>query len=146
MVSEHQEQCSLITWTAYASVTYPELDLLFAIPNGGKRQRVIAAKLKAEGVKSGVPDLMLPVARGNYHGLFVEMKRKDGKESPNQKVWRERLIAENYQAIVCHSWLEAKDAIIFYLNLQPHLIERLIHQTLMIGIDGDKLIARCSDE
>lgn len=146
MVSEHQEQCSLITWTAYASVTYPELNMIFAIPNGGKRNKVVAGKLKTEGVKSGVPDLMLPVARGDFHGLFIEMKRKDGTESANQKIWRERLLAENYQAIVCYSWLEAKEAIIFYLNLQPHLIKRLIHQSLVLEVDGDKLIARCSDE
>lgn len=142
---EHQEQCSLITWTNYAQQTYPELNLIFAIPNGGKRNPIVAANLKAEGVKSGVPDLMLPVARGEYHGLFIEMKSKKGRESANQILWRERLTAQNYKCVVCYSWLEAKDVIINYLNLCPHRLENLIREAMLIGV-RDNYIGCSNDQ
>ena len=72
---EHDEQGSLFQWAGIAVFKYPELNCMFAIPNGGLRNPVVARKLKAEGVKSGVSDIFLSVARGGYHGLYIEMKR-----------------------------------------------------------------------
>ena len=62
-MSEHQEQKALIQWARLNQQRFPELDLLFAIPNGGLRNIRVARKLKSEGVKPGVSDLFLPVAR-----------------------------------------------------------------------------------
>lgn len=56
---------------------HPELQLLYHVPNEGKRTWRTGARLKSEGLKPGVPDLCLPVARGKYHGLYVELKRRD---------------------------------------------------------------------
>ena len=87
---------------------YPELKLLYHIPNGGKRSKSEAGRFKAEGVKSGVPDICLPVARGKYNGLYLELKKKHGgKLSDNQKSWIENLSREGYFAVVCAGWEES---------------------------------------
>lgn len=115
--SEHREQVALMQWVEWMLPRWPELDLLFAIPNGGDRNEIVAAKLTAEGVKKGVPDLMLPVARGPYHGLFLEMKRQEGgRVRPEQKEWREKLLAQGYQALVCRGLGEGMRAITDYLE------------------------------
>jgi len=91
--------------------------LLFAIPNGGRRDVATASNLKAEGVRAGVPDLFLAVPAFGYHGLFVELKReKGGVVSDFQKEYIARLNDLGYQAIVCHGWIEAKNSIESYLG------------------------------
>lgn len=113
---EHREQVGLFYWAELMSNKYPELKLLFAIPNGGQRHKVAAMKLKAEGVKSGVPDLMLPVARKKYHGLFIEMKYGKNKTSENQDSWIENLREQRYKVAVSYSASEAQEEIENYLN------------------------------
>jgi len=116
-MSEHTEQVRLITCARQWEAKYPELALLHAIPNGGKRHRGTAAKLKAEGVKAGVPDLCLPVARGGYHGMYLEMKYGKNKPTPSQAEWLEALRGqEGYHAVVCHGFFLAKAAILEYLE------------------------------
>lgn len=116
--SEHVEQKALFAWAKLASTTHPDLRLLYAIPNGGKRSKAVAGKLKAEGVKTGVLDTCLPVARGGFHGLYLEMKRrKGGKVSADQKRWVEDLRAEGYSAVVCRGWDEAREVLLAYLAL-----------------------------
>jgi len=115
-MTEHEEQAALLAWCGYAKATAPELDLLFAIPNGGRRHIKVAADLKVEGVKAGVPDLFLPVARGEYHGLFIEMKTAKGYPSPAQKHWIAALIEQGYMAVCCHGWDEARREISGYLR------------------------------
>lgn len=73
--TEAQEQATLFSWAEMQSGRRPELRLLFHIPNGGSRGKAEAARFKMEGVKPGVPDLFLPVPRGPWHGLFIELKR-----------------------------------------------------------------------
>ena len=114
--SEHEEQKTLFEWAAYHARQYPELYLLFAIPNGGLRSPKTGARLKAEGVKAGVPDLMLPVARGGYHGLFVEMKAGRGRATRVQRVWADMLAAEGYRVALCRGWEEAARVILAYLQ------------------------------
>lgn len=94
---------------------YPELELLFHIPNGGKRDAREAARFKRMGVKAGVPDLFLPVPRNIYHGLWVEMKAPQGKLTPNQKRMLEQLASQGYKA-VCYGWEEATQVIKSYLD------------------------------
>ena len=116
-VSEGVEQATLFSWAAIKHGKWPELELLFHIPNGGSRGKVEAARFKAEGVKAGVPDLFLPVARGQYHGLFIEMKReKGGKVSDAQKAWIAALIDQGYLAVVCYGWKDAAELIEDYLD------------------------------
>lgn len=73
--------------------------------------------LKREGVKSGVPDLCLPVARGGLHGLYVEMKRQGGKISENQTEWIKNLRDQGYRVTIAYTCEEAIDAIVQYLRL-----------------------------
>jgi len=100
--SEEAEQCQVITWALLHDGQYPDLKLLYASANGGLRHIAVARKLKASGVKPGVPDLHLPVARGGYHGLWIEMKAMDGTVSDEQHAWIDALLAEG--ACVCVSF------------------------------------------
>ena len=117
--NETQEQIWLLKWGQQPTIRrqYPDLKCLFHIPNerSDKRQ---AAILKKMGVKRGVPDLCLPVARGQFHGLFIEMKRtKGGKASDDQLWWNEQLIANGYASVICEGWESGKEALLWYLNL-----------------------------
>lgn len=114
--TEDEEQSNLILWTQ-TQKKYPELRLLFHIPNGGKRSKSEAARFQAMGVKPGVPDLFLPVARGGYHGLFIEMKRqKGGRVSDHQRKWMEQLERNGYRVELCCGMQEAKEALEEYLK------------------------------
>ena len=115
--TEHAEAAMLLRACRALEHTLPELALLYAIPNGGARHRVVAAKLKAEGVKAGVPDYHLPVARGGAHGLFVELKRtKGGVLSAEQRAWLAALREQGHRVEVCRGWEEAFDVIRDYLE------------------------------
>lgn len=114
--TEDSQQRALICYCGQQN-KYPELKRIFAIPNGGFRNIREAAKFKTTGTRSGVPDLFLPIARGKWHGLFVELKKvKGGVTSPEQKDWIAFLRGQGYGAIVCHGWIEARDHIIQYLE------------------------------
>jgi hypothetical protein len=117
--TEHQEQAALIEWCERLSGRYPDLALLFAIPNGGHRHPAVAAKLKAEGVKPGVPDLFLacPNWMGRRAGLFIEMKRPGGRLSAAQLAWHERLENQDYDVYVAWEWTQAAAAICLYLGI-----------------------------
>lgn len=118
---EDNEQKTLFEWAEMWSKKYPELKLLYHVPNGDWRHPATARKLKEMGVKSGVPDLVLPVARGVYHGLFIELKRcEGGRLTDNQKRWIEDLVKQGYFATVCRGWDSARDTIEMYLNLREN--------------------------
>lgn len=74
-------------WAELASGRYPLLRRLIHVPNGGKRSKGEAGKMKAMGVKKGVPDLLLPLPSGIYSGLAAELKAPGGKTSPEQNEW-----------------------------------------------------------
>jgi len=119
--TEHDEQAKLFQWAKLQEKRYPELALMFAIPNGGDRHPAVGAKMKAEGVKAGVPDIFLPVHRVRLgwvdFGLFVEMKR-DSKEKPKaeQKKWLADLEHRGYRVEVGYGFEDARDKILAYLN------------------------------
>ncbi len=71
---EADEQAKLFKWIEWVRDFIPEVNMLYHIPNGGKRNEREAAALKRQGVRAGVPDLCLPVAKGKYHGLYIELK------------------------------------------------------------------------
>ena len=77
------------------------------IPNEGKRSLNYAARMKKMGLRRGFPDLLVPLARGGYHGLFIEMKYGKNKTTKEQKEWLERLSAEGYACAVCYNAAEA---------------------------------------
>lgn len=115
--TESQEQQWLFKWAAYESARRPELMMLYHIPNEGKRARHTGARMRAEGLKKGVPDLCLPVPRGDYHGLYIEMKRrKGGRLSEDQRGWIDALNRMGYRAEVCQGWQDAAEMIEEYLK------------------------------
>lgn len=118
-LTEAQEQANVIKWSQQSHIRsqWPELALLFHIPNGGTRDAVEGRHLKQQGVKPGVPDLCLPVARGPYHGMYLEMKTADGRATPEQKWWGKSLTNQSYFWEVCHGWESAVVALVWYLSL-----------------------------
>lgn len=112
------EQSQLFLWASFSSIKYPELELLYHVPNGGSRNALEAVNLKRQGVKSGVPDLCLPVPRGKYHGLYIELKAGKNKASQKQREWLRALREQNYAAMVCYGCDEAIEVITQYLNLK----------------------------
>lgn len=122
--TEHQEQVTLFRWVALVEPTHPEMKRLYAIPNGGHRHKAVAARMKAEGVRRGVPDVCLPVARNGYHGLYIEMKTRKGRLSPEQKQWADALQAQGYKFELCRSWQEAALTIADYLGFDAGLQRR----------------------
>ena len=114
--SEHQLQAAVIQWWRLAHTHYsvPEF-VLFAIPNGGARDAITGSRLKAEGVRRGIPDLMLAVPRVPLHGLYIEMKLPGNKLTGEQLLFREFVERNGYAHKTCYSSEEAIDAIKGYL-------------------------------
>lgn len=113
-MSEHLEQCALIRW--FDMKYNDHKGRLYATPNAGKRHIAVGRKLKAEGMRAGVPDLCLPVSRLSYNSLYIELKTKEGKVSDSQKGWIEYLNSQGNMAVVCYGWESAKEVISKYLD------------------------------
>lgn len=119
--TEHSQQRLLFQWAKLQEKRYPELALMFAIPNQRKWSWAVWNYFKAEGFKSGVPDVFLPARRliGMLRcgGLFIEMKR-DAKEktSKEQDSWIEDLQMQGYRVEVGYGFEDARDKILAYLN------------------------------
>lgn len=115
---EHKEQATLIEWWRYAHLQFGLYEsLLFAIPNGGARNAITGSMLKAEGVRAGVPDLCLAVARQGFHALFIEMKKtKGGVVSASQEAMCAELRRQGYAVEICHGWQAAMTIITRYLT------------------------------
>ena len=111
--SGHQE--ALFSWAAYRTEIMPELQYMYHVPNGGKRDKATAAVLKRQGVKAGVPDIMLPAARAGYHGLYIELKAGENTTTKKQKEWLEYLRQQGYYTAVCYGWQPAAQLIEQYL-------------------------------
>lgn len=113
---ESVEQECLMRWVQFVSGKYPELEMLYHIPNGGTRNKREAEHLRRQGVKAGVPDLCLPVPRGDFHGLYIELKAKDNTPTEKQKEWLAKLDQQGYKTAVCWGWETAAAVIEEYLR------------------------------
>jgi|TARA_R110000744_G_scaffold109402_1_gene206722 hypothetical protein len=125
-VSEHDEQVALIEWAQSQINIYPELQLLYAVPNQGGAGRaaiIRGQKMKREGMRKGVPDLCLPISRGNFLTLYIEMKDvgSKGRLSPEQTLWVSLLSEAGHNVQVCHGFEEAMNTLINYLRLDDVL-------------------------
>ena len=114
--SEHDEQVALFAWAGRRVGMYPDLEWLLAIPNGGHRFPAVAAKLKAEGVKAGVPDILLPVARRGYNNLWIEMKVGKNTQTERQQQWMVALESRGNCVRVCYSAEAAIEVLTWYLT------------------------------
>lgn len=105
---EGAEQEAVVSWCFYNRI------LIFAIPNGGSRNKLEAANLKRQGVKAGVPDLFVPVARRGFHVLFIEMKHGRNTTTAKQEEWLDALTHEGYATGVCWGYSQAVELIKWY--------------------------------
>lgn len=120
--TEHGAQRAFFAWLAFHLDRYPLARWMFAVPNGGLRDKVTAARLKAEGVKAGVSDIFYPVpiqstrhgSMTNYHGLFIEMKAGDGALSDEQALFTVEMLRQGYAVAVCWGWRSARMAFCDY--------------------------------
>lgn len=111
-VKESEEQAALFDWADYK----PELEWMFAIPNGGSRNPIEAKNLKRQGVRAGVSDIALLLARGKYHALLIELKV--GKNIPTKEQVK-FLLHHNingYCGVICYGAEEAIEVICKYLK------------------------------
>ena len=115
---EDNEQMAIVKWAKWQKYGDGKLsDYLHHSPNGGKRHITTAVRFKAMGTLAGFPDLFLFIPKGDYHGLFIELKVKGGRTNDNQKTMIERLIKQGYMAVVCFGADDAIQAIKNYINL-----------------------------
>lgn len=97
---------------------YPALCYsLFAVPNGWGRSGQTGRILKAEGVLPGVADLQLQIPAGAYHGLCIELKTAQGKQSPVQLKYQNTVECNGYKYIICRSLDDFMNNINQYLSL-----------------------------
>lgn len=117
---EGLEQAALLREVAFR---HPAVfKLIYHVPNGGHRHKAVAVKLKEQGVKAGVPDLVLPLARGGYFGLYIEFKATppfDAAVSSSQDSYIQALTEQGYLAIVCRGHFDAMEQLRAYLMLPP---------------------------
>ena len=108
----------MFKWTRQQKIRgkWPELALLFHIKNETAEGAGRVAADRIQGVKKGVPDLCLPVARGPYHGLWIEMKSERGRVGSAQTWWITHLNEQNNLAVVCYGWQEAVKVLEWYMN------------------------------
>ncbi|MCM1364946.1 MAG: VRR-NUC domain-containing protein [Faecalibacterium sp.] len=119
---EDEEQALLFEWAKLHEGKYPELKAMYHVPNEGKRSEQQGAKMKSEGLKPGVPDICLPVSRGGYHSLYIELKReKGGRLTENQKTWIDMLRRLGNYAVCCCGSKAAEKVILWYLNLRDKI-------------------------
>ncbi len=138
--SEDTEQITVISWSRYQINAHPELVLLHHCPNGGSRNKAEAVKLKQMGVVAGIPDLSLPVPKGIYNGLYIEMKYDRGTLQESQKRILRALADNGHYCVVCYGADEAIKIIKEYVNLKPINTgageDTMKHQNLTIHKDG----------
>lgn len=113
---EHAEAVALMRLVKMHEQRWPELRWLFHVPNGGARSKAAGGKLKAEGVKRGVPDYLFPVRRMDFVGLAIELKANGGRLEPEQREWGELLCRQGWRATVCYGAEEAWAVIRQYLS------------------------------
>ena len=124
-MSEATDQQALFALLEQAQGRYPILQYVFHVPNGEKRDKATAAKLKRMGVKSGVPDVLLPLLRyddtGNvwWSGLAIEMKTAEGTEQTAQKQWAAHLAQQGWRTEICREWTAAARLILEWVGARP---------------------------
>lgn len=121
---EHDLQVACVAWFR---AQYPnDAAMLFAVPNGGKRRKVEAALLKAEGVIAGVSDLILLEARGGFGALCIEMKtrRKDSGQSEKQTAWQQEAMRHGNKYVVARDQAEFCRLVSAYMR-QPRTVSRV---------------------
>ena len=120
VTKEDDNQELIFNWCRGHEEKYPELKLLHHIPNEGFRTKAYAVALQRRGVKAGVPDMFLPVPRGSFHGLYIELKVGKNKPTEKQLWWLDQLTKQGYMAVVRYGFRAAIETIENYLKGEEH--------------------------
>lgn len=110
--SESEEQIAVIEYCDLKGIP------IYHIANEGKRTRYTGDLLKRMGMRKGVPDLCVPLARGKYHGFYIEMKSQTGKPTNDQISWLKTLKSNGYATAICYGADEAIGKIEKYMKLK----------------------------
>ena len=121
---ETADQIALFDLALLLEKQHPELRLMFHVPNEGKRSVYSGAELKRAGLKKGVPDVMLPVARKGYNGLAIEMKAGKNKPTEEQKNWLMGLAGEGWLCYVCRGYEAAATVLGDYMDIKISLLRK----------------------
>lgn len=122
-VSEHCEQAAFISRVQWLMPTL--IDFVAAIPNGGKRDRITAARLKREGVLSKFPDVVVVLARGGYFGLLIEFKRQGITRADDGQAEKHALYrAQGYRVEVCAGCEAGWGVFVEYVNSESTQVQR----------------------
>ena len=121
---ETADQIALFDLALLLEKQHPELKLMFHVPNEGKRSVYSGAELKRAGLKKGVPDVMLPVARKGYNGLAIEMKAGKNKATEEQKKWLMGLAKEGWLCYVCRGYEAAATVLGGYMDIKISLLRK----------------------
>ncbi len=113
-MSEQKQQAAYFQWCAKSGIK--ELEQAFAVPNGGSRHMLEALNLKRSGVRPGVPDVLLPIAKGGFIGLALEFKWNYGKPSEAQIDRVTALQMAGWCVMLVWDWEAAKRATEGYLG------------------------------
>ncbi len=98
---------------------WPELGLIYAVPNGYAKSAGAAGRAKAEGLLPAVPDLVLPVPRGPFHGLYLEGKVGGKYPDKLQRDYMAALTEQGYAALVFRGVQQGVDIVLRYMSLVP---------------------------
>jgi hypothetical protein len=110
--TELQEHITCVEWLELKGILH------FHIPNGGYRNQREGAKFKRMGVKAGIPDLCIPIARKGFHGLYIELKRaRHGRESERQKFWIAELKKQGYDVFIAKGASQLIKYVEYYLEI-----------------------------
>ncbi len=123
--SEETEQIHLMQWCRWAEYKYPELAAIYHVPNEGKRSASTGGKLIKMGLRPGVPDICLPVPKGGYSGLYIELKRIGGKPTEEQIDWLELLNNYGHCVAICEGAEAAERVITAYCERNYDDLDKL---------------------
>jgi hypothetical protein len=115
-MSEYMEQVKFMNYVRKKAREIPGLAAAHHIPNGGRRSKSEAHKFKLMGVVAGIPDINIPVANKDYHGLFIEMKDGKGRASKEQLNMKNIIENNGYCVKVCNGHEEAIKELEEYLS------------------------------
>ena len=116
-IREYSHQCVVFEWALYHRRQYPELKWLNSSMNGISLTKRQAARAKRAGLIAGIPDIDLPVNRGPYGGLRIELKTKGGRLTRDQEDCLNFMIGQGYRAVACYGADDAIETIIQYLEM-----------------------------
>lgn len=129
--------------------TFPEIRLMYHVPNGGQRgDRMAAATtmavLKSMGLVAGVPDLCLPISRCGYANLYIELKSPNGRGELSKDQY-------NYITLLCNNgnlvavlddWQHASQLIEIYLRGEHDTI-RMVTDKELFDVPEASLVDTC---